>query len=276
MPGWVPRGVDPASREVLIEGVPSHLKPALLAWMKPHLSRHSQSVSRWFFLDGVLREFDLVARWPRTLASVAGTVWPGNLGELDEESLLDLADWLAHRSSERDGRELENMLSSASSAWRVGTRNGNAGLIRRVPESVTAAAGMAVQQGSAGSLLGEAWSACFGRVADPEEAYEKSIKAVEAAGVGLVSPRNLRATLGTMLRDMRAQANWHIDLPGNQTDVAISMIEALWTGQESRHGGNNYRVPTQQEAETAVFLAVPLVQWFTNSSLHQIQRPVDT
>jgi hypothetical protein len=38
-------------------------------------------------------------------------------------------------------------------------------------------------------------------------------------------------------------------------------------GQESRHGGNGYRKPTQVESEAAVLLAVSLVQWFTSGVL---------
>jgi hypothetical protein len=45
------------------------------------------------------------------------------------------------------------------------------------------------------------------------------------------------------------------------------MAEALWVGQESRHGGNGYRKPTRAEAEAAVMLAVPLVQWFTSGAV---------
>lgn len=262
MPGWVPRGVDPSAREVLFDGVPQHLRGSLYAWMKPLLCRRSTSSMYWFYKEDVLREFDLVARGPQALYAVTGSTWPGGLVHIRDEQLLDLADWLAHRAANTDVRELERILASASSAWKVDIRNGNTGLVRRVPLSVDTAAHTAMRLGSAGELLGEAWAACFGRTENPEEAYEKAIKAVEEAAAPVVSPKNPRATLGTMVRDMKNQGDWKIDLPGVQQDVAVSMMEALWTGQESRHGGNDYRVPTQSEAEVAVLLAVPLVQWF--------------
>ena len=41
------------------------------------------------------------------------------------------------------------------------------------------------------------------------------------------------------------------------------MMKLLWEGQESRHGGNGYRKPTPAEAEAAVLLAVPLVQFYS-------------
>ena len=119
----------------------------------------------------------------------------------------------------------------------------------------------------AGVLLSEAWHAAFGRSPDFEEAYEKAIKAVEEAGSAKVSPKNGRASLGTMVRDMKAQGDWKLDLPTPDADAPVKMAEALWVGQESRHGGNGYRKPTPAEAEAAVMLAVPLVQWFVSGAL---------
>lgn len=106
---------------------------------------------------------------------------------------------------------------------------------------------------------------------NPEEAYEKAIKSVEEAGAHVVSPENTGTTLGTMCRDVETQRSWRLPLdeiarnPSN--DAAVKMARALWSGQESRHGGNGYRKPTMEEAEAAVLLAVPLVQWSTSGVL---------
>ncbi len=136
-----------------------------------------------------------------------------------------------------------------------------------MPKSVQVAVDAAISGNSSGRLLGEAWAAAYGRVPDPEEAYEKAVKAVEEAAAPVVSPKNSLTTLGTIIRDMKAQQDWTIDLPGRATDVAIPLAEALWSGQESRHGGNGYRRPTQGEAETAVILSVTLVQLFSSGSV---------
>lgn len=121
--------------------------------------------------------------------------------------------------------------------------------------------------GEAGDLLAEAWNAAFSISPDEEEAYEKAIKAVEEAGAHLVSPKNDRATLGTMVRDMKSQGDWSIGIQTPSPGVPTVMAEALWVGQESRHGGNGYRKPTRDEAESAVLIAVALVQWFTSGNL---------
>lgn len=265
---WVPRGKDPSSREVLVEGVPRYMILALLDWIRPHVATENYR-GAWSLAVDVFREYDLVARPDDPYATkAAGHSYPGFLLDIHAEELLDLVDWLIHRGNSLTSRtRLESLLDSASSAWTIGQRNGNWGLVRRVAEAVQDAVAAATSHGSAGALLAEAWAACFGRGANPEEAYEKAIKAVEEAGALTISPSNSRATLGSMLRDMRAQGDWRLDLPGSGTDSPVSMIEALWTGQESRHGGNGYRIPTQSEAEAAVMLAVPLVQWFASGAI---------
>lgn len=147
-------------------------------------------------------------------------------------------------------------------------RNGVPGLEERVSQGVQDAADAVMSSSqSAGAILSEAWHAAFGRSPDAEEAYEKAIKAVEEAGAHIVTPNNKKATLGTMVRDMKAQKDWRLELPSPDADVPVTMAEALWIGQESRHGGNGYRKPTQAEAEAAVLLAVSLVHWFASGAL---------
>lgn len=237
-------------------------------WIKPQVVRHNPMIGKTYLRDDIFRDYDVVARPSRSYWERARSVeWPGFLWSLPAEELLDFVDWLLHRGGENQRSALSTLLAEASSAWTVGERNGNWGLVQRVSAGVKAAAAAAAGHGSAGALLAEAWAACFGRGPNPEEAYEKAIKAVEEAGAATVSPKNSKATLGTMIRDMKAQGDWKLDLPGTARDVPVSMMEALWTGQESRHGGNGYRLPTQAEAEAAVLLAVPLVQWFATGAI---------
>ncbi|PPG81745.1 hypothetical protein C5C52_07960 [Rathayibacter sp. AY1E5] len=189
---------------------------------------------------------------------------------MEEDEVLRLVDFILATNSRNPG-ELNALLLAAGSTWKVGERAGRAGLEHRVPAGVADAADYIVSHSAtAGALLAEAWHAVFGRVPDPEEAYEKAIKAVEEAGAAIVLPKNPKATLGTMLATMEPQG-WRLPLdeaalhPSN--DSATKMAWALWSGQPSRHGGNHYRKPTQEEAEAAVLLAVPLVQWFTSGVL---------
>lgn len=163
--------------------------------------------------------------------------------------------------------------------WRVGKRGDFAGLERRVPVGVQEAADTAmVSAGDAGALLAESWHAAFGRSPDASLAYSKSIKAVEAAAIPVVLPLDVTATLGKVVATLRQHADWRLPLgkehqltPSWQT--VTDMCQSLWSGQTDRHGSNNHRPPTQDEAETAVFLAVPLVQWFTSGAIERRATP---
>ena len=46
------------------------------------------------------------------------------------------------------------------------------------------------------------------------------------------------------------------------------MLKTLWSGQTDRHGGDhelvNETLISQESAEAAVMLAVPLVRWFSS------------
>ncbi len=219
-----------------------------------------------------MRRHDLAAR-STPLADLLSSIGAGNLFDrLDDDRILQIVDWVIMDQGRHDGNgrvaALEKILSDGGSSWKVGIRNGQRGLEERVPLGVQDAADATIAStGDAGQLLSEAWHAAFGRNPDPEEAYEKAIKAVEEAGWDSVSPGNKRASLGTMVRDMKAQGDWKLDLPTPDADVPVKMAEALWVAQESRHGGNGYRKPTPAEAEAAVLLAVPLVQWFASKAL---------
>lgn len=198
-----------------------------------------------------------------------GAFW----SSLNSNQKLALLDFLLFQERDKYNAEagrdaLEVLLRAGGSEWRVGSRAGDPGLEKRVPQGVAdAAEAVMAQSATAGALLSEAWHAAYGRNPDPEEAYEKAIKSVEEAGTGVVSPKNVRASLGTMARDMGNQNDWALPLGDEpkhpSADVVYKMVQSLWAGQESRHGGNGYRKPTPEEAESAVLLAVPLVQFFS-------------
>jgi hypothetical protein len=225
----------------------------------------------------MLQEFDLASRREASVqVSWNRDGIRGMRRDMAEDEWLDFVDFLVYCLAEgswlgrQNVEELTVMLARAGSELTVGERDGGRGLVKRVPEGVAQAAkGVIESESSAGALLSEAWHAMYGRNPDPEEAYEKAIKAVEEAGAHIVSPKNAKATLGTMIRDMNAQNDWKLDLSTPDADVPVKMAEALWIGQESRHGGNGYRKPAQAEAEAAVMLAVPLVQWFMSGALQR-------
>lgn len=224
-----------------------------------------------------IEAYDLAARtsWAEYL-DING---PARLFEGLGDGALLVIDWLVFDNVEDGGRqrhneELELVLRAGGSKWTVGLRDGLAGLELRVPEGVHEAARAAMAMpGNAGVLLSEAWHAAYGINPDPEKAYAKAIKAVEAAAIPVVSSTNAAATLGTVISQLRDQGNWKLGLTREHTthttqQVVLGMAQALWTGQNDWHAGQpGYTPSTPAEAEAAVMLAVPLVQWFSSGAI---------
>lgn len=273
---WRPMGAAADFNNTLHEGVPVWMAEELHDWMLTHL----QSELRF----DLARRFDSESRNTAPILASVRTGFRTLLRDHGGDTVIAFLDYVIYMhglwadESGMDDEEEQRLVSltwlleRCGSAWKLGSRDGNWGLERRVPEGVQEAADHTVTStGSAGALLAEAWHHAFGLNPDPEEAYEKAIKAVEEAGARVVLPKNPKATLGTMIATMRPHGDWALEVTDNSadyfSDVVLNMCEALWQGQPSRHGGNGYRKPTQGEAEAAVMLAVPLVQWFQSGAV---------
>ena len=171
---------------------------------------------------------------------------------------------------------LEEVLIDAGSLYRIDF-DGRC-LVRRVGTTVQAAvdAAIATTTSTVAGHLRTAWGAAYGIDPDPDKAYDHAILAIEELTCPLVCPRNEKATLGVVVRDLRKQrAQWQLSIEDTSTgqyadiDSLIQMLELLWKGQ-SRHGGNpNSRPQTQAEAEAAVHMAAALTQWLSAGILHR-------
>jgi hypothetical protein len=216
-----------------------------------------------------------------------------------EEYLLDIVDailslggpwptedgWRMHNEPPANKRALAalaELLDIAQSVYCVNAARD--GLARRADAAATAAfqqaslsAASAPSAGSSAEHLSNAWSTLHALRPDPSRAYSEAIKAVEAAAHAIVQPNHAKATLGTMLGELKnASHKFSLAIPGptGSGDVAplVAMIELLWTGQTSRHGAQTpTRTETREEADMAVHLAVTLVQWFAAGAI--IRKP---
>ncbi|MDH3039028.1 hypothetical protein [Streptomyces sp. TRM75561] len=201
------------------------------------------------------------------------------LAQATGAQLLDVVDevlqsWTA---GELGAKVLTDILDDAGSAYRV--NEAKDGLEERVTPAVRdavhqtiadAAAGPA--SGSAADHLAAAWQAAYGRGPDPVRAYSEAIKAVECAAHAVIEPNNAKATLGTMLGEIRnARHKFTATLPsqgGDPIAPAEAMMRALWEGQTSRHGAQTATVPeTLEAARAGVHLAAVLVQWFVSGAV---------
>ncbi|MGB2556537.1 hypothetical protein [Cellulosimicrobium cellulans] len=185
----------------------------------------------------------------------------------DHAFMLDLVEVMLEQFGYDEGRarELQGLLTMANSAYRV--RDDWGGLEERVAPGVKELVSETIDTatGSAGDHLANAWNEAYGRKPDPVKAYSESIKAAEAAFAPLVSPQNAKQTLGTMIRDIKAKpAKWKFVIAEanvSGVDTTLNMMQMLWDGQTSRHGGTGpTRDETPEEARAAVHLAAALVQ----------------
>lgn len=179
--------------------------------------------------------------------------------------------------------KLDKLLARSGSMWTVGIRRaGRTGLVHRVPEGVHITTDAVIRSsGQAGTTLALAWGAAFGLEPSPREAYRFAVEAVEDAAIPLMGfAAAEKPTLGHVIRKMNGRTfdavGW--TLPFQREDdhysngkTVVAMLKTLWAGQADRHGGDHEHATkvsiSQEAAESAVLLAVPLVHWFTSGSV---------
>jgi hypothetical protein len=273
---WRPLSVRQGRREgydALYEGVPSWLRPSLRTWM----------INRFYWannLDAQLiwwlqRKSRLDIDWPDSSSEAADRIldmsvsWP--------EEFLDMVDAVisgGHASTEAV-EELAGLLRDAGSVYEVTRIDGQDVLERRVDATVAASAKLTMaKETRASTHLRDAWHEAYGRNPSPSSAYREAVRAVEAAAQPIVEPNNTRATLGTMIGALTStKERLEVALrpsEGDPMDSLIEMMRVLWKAQLDRHGTADESVPirvSQEEAETAVHLAVTLVHWFQSGAV---------
>ncbi len=264
---WTPgRRKSKLALETPYEGVPAHLKVPLWSWLDVFLSNDADLVK------DIGIEFRLTLPDPTVgfnHGQAVRLLADGVNG--NEDFCLDLVEYVLETAFHPDNyrkpweaaQGLEYTLATGNSAYKV--REDGTGLeMRTTPEvqqQVQAVVDAAT--GSAGEHLANAWNEGYSRTPDPVKSYSESIKAVEVALAPHVSPQNAKQTLGTMVRDVKAKPiKWKSTLPDGGVGMVLSMMETLWDGQTSRHGGlHPTRNETTDEAQAAVHVAATLVQF---------------
>ncbi|GGU44528.1 hypothetical protein [Streptomyces violascens] len=271
-------GRSEAEHDGPFEGVPAHLRDPLQSWVDDFLTARSYKD------EETARAVCLRLRISAPGRGRSGGQYSSALAATQDDELLDVIDELLaykaeRRSVDRDAvHELAALLDFGGSAYRV------AEALDGLEERVTPAVRDAVRQtitaaaaepavGSAADHLAAAWQSAYGRSPDPVRAYSESIKAAEAAAHAVVQPNHPKATLGTMLGEIKnARHKFSTVLatpPGGEPISHVeAMMRALWDGQTSRHGAQNATVHESLEASrAAVHLAAALVQEFVSGAV---------
>ena len=131
----------------------------------------------------------------------------------------------------------------------------------------------------------EAWALAFGREPNLSDAWGRAIKAIETLLKPIVSPKNDKATIGSMVSALRQSPDkWKCKLPdreyksNGETNVkpAIEVfIDALATigYQPDRHGSDRPQdVVDEATARSVLFLATTVVGWLRDGILRTIDN----
>lgn len=242
------------------EGIPGHLRAPISDWILSVLGG-SDSESR-ISTVAVLVRFDVVPG--RTPWNTAQRMVSHGL--TDEEFGLDLIDATLKVAGEYRNKndDLWGVLALGASVWTIGEDKES--LTRAVGAEVSEAFQSAVSVEDAVSKdLREAWTNAFGRNGDPADAWDHAIKALEHLLIPIVIPNVAKPNLGGVIGTLKNNpgGKWRCSLPGKDGDhdpAALAYaLELIWP-DPARHGGKGTPPATTEQAQTAVSLAVALIQ----------------
>jgi hypothetical protein len=182
-------------------------------------------------------------------------------------------DWPSRNSRAEDVEKLDEILADGGSAYQVHWQPPTQ-LVRRVDPIVVTAVQevLATAEPTAAELMWDAWRKTYGVHPDPTAAYRQVVRALEHVACPLVLPKE-EATLGKVIGHLKQGAHkWRFVLVDKDDDGSVAplvqLLDRIWTGQVSRHGGGKRsRDQTQEEAVAAFHMAVTVVQLLSSRSL---------
>lgn len=242
---------DPESWLQIVSEIPSFLRENLYAWLDEYLYEEAATqIAILLQVDAVKTFFNPVD----TLLRYAGE---------SDETLIDVLDVvLAHVQIARvnGAPKLEKMLSLSNFEWKV--KADNAGLEMRVASEI---ADWAIEKidpsESCGKFLSSAWANHFGKYPDYSKSYSESVKALEALLIPIVSPKHLKATLGTVIGELNTN-NSTLELlfeenANTKAVIVKDLLKLIWQNQDDRHGGVVHPEQiTEEESRFALFTAL--------------------
>lgn len=193
--------------------------------------------------------------------------------------MFDICDYLLQEGSDVSAEDLEFLLEESGSAWAVApASDAKFQLVRRVDPTVVDAVAELIDEDVVGSkLLLEAWTALHGRSPDHSNAYRKAIAAIERALAPIVSPKNLKPTLGTIAINIRDQKDWRFGFDRDAADrtsseVLSDLLRLVYAGQVDRHptGEQADAEVTYEAAVSAVSIAMAVLQWVRAGAVRRV------
>ena len=284
---WQPLSVRTGRQQDVgpYEGVPEHLWESLSDWVIAVFNEEDDPNpfipdSRRYAGRRLAAAIRVRIRRPHGEELTVRHVIRSLVAWIEAEALLDAVDAVLHfdEATTDEVGALDELLSLAGSAWEVDPL-GRRKLVRRVDPTATAAfAESASPDDIASAELREAWAAAYARNPDASDAWDHSIKAVEAMLIPIVTPNKAKATLCDVVGSLNGQGHlWKLELHGQDGSQSVaplvSMLRLIWPNPD-RHGNQGSRQPSLVEAQAVVHQAVMIVQWVRSGVLSKKLRPL--
>ena len=189
----------------------------------------------------------------------------------NESLALDVMDWLLGHGCGH-AQSLEHILKSAGHVLRVSPERIEPTLWNEYKQ-------VTQLDDQASQYMQEAWALAFGREPNLSDAWGRAIKAIETLLKPIVSPKNDKATIGSMVSALRQSPDkWKCKLPDREyksngkTNVKPGIevfIDALATigYQPDRHGSDQPQDVDEITARSVLFLATTVVGWLRDGAL---------
>lgn len=176
--------------------------------------------------------------------------------------------------------EVDAFLREGNSAFSVLLDGKPPMLVRRIPLESQAQVDCALMTNDrASDHLLQAYKSVYARDPRPSMAYSQSIKAVEAAAKPFISPNNSKATLGTMIGEMKSNPSLFESVLRPKSGDAVSPLAGtmslIWNSQVDRHGTDDETQPPSvslEEAQAAFHIAVALIHLFRTGAISRIPK----
>jgi len=264
---WQPLSERTGNREPdgHYDGVPGHLMSHVIAWL---LDASDYSLNSGVRNDDI-RVIANRLRFSVPIGAGPRQVWSYLLAEAadNKDFCLDLLDisltFWGHASD--NARTLRGIFTIGASAWTV-SPTGTA-LQSVVADTMQDAYKAAVSvDDEAARELAEAWSKAYGRDANPSDAWDHAIKALECILIPVVVGNKRRATLGDVVGTLNGNqsSKWEMLLPGRSTHAVaplVEMLQLIWPNPDRHGSADSSRAPSLEEARAVVCVAASLVQW---------------
>lgn len=279
---WMPLSVrrNQQSEFSLIDNVPQFMRHGIKEWIQQAINGDNRLVAQMALELRIDELSDNIDNFYPDDAVIACIQRSGPWDMYDESLALDVMDWLLGHGCGH-AQSLEHILKSAGHVLRV-SPDGNR-LVERIDPALWDEYEQVTQlDDQASQYMQEAWTLAFGREPNLSDAWGRAIKAIETLLKPIVSPKNDKATIGSMTNELRqAPGKWECKLPDRVYNVNGEInskrgievfIDTLATigYQPDRHGSDQPQDVDETTARSILFLATTVVGWLRDGILRTI------